>query len=132
MSDQQRVLDLDDLLGQASSIKVKWNGREYELLRMESVSPKQAVKFQKLQARANRLQTNGESTEEADAVELENVMDEMLGMLCKDLPLTEIPFGMKMRIVTFYGEQAQGKKKEIVQSAPIGAMSPPASDSGTG
>lgn len=132
MSDKKRILDLDELLGQASAIKVKWNGREYELLRMESVSPKQAVKFQKLQARANRLQMNSDNTEDADAVELESVMDEMLAMLCADLPLAEIPFGMKMRIVTFYGEEAQGKKKTAPQPAPTGETLPPASVSGTG
>jgi hypothetical protein len=122
----RRLLDLDELLGQARPIKVKWQGATYELLNSDGISPKQAVQFQKMQGRVQNLIGSDQSsvTSDQDAVELEAVLDEMLGMLCAELPLGEIKFGMKLKIITFYVQETQGKNGvDAAVSEPIGAAS---------
>lgn len=110
MSDETRkVLDLDDLFGQARAVKVRWKGQEYELLRMEALTPIKAQQFGKLQDKARSLQTEDEIDEERSQ-KIESLFDEMLRSLCSDLPLENIPFMGKMRIITFYIEETQGKK----------------------
>lgn len=113
MSDEKKTLDLDQLFGQADPIKLKLKGAEYELLPIEGIGPKQAVKFQKLQLRAQKLQslkTNPESMDAKQAQELDDLFDEMLKILCPELPLSEMTSVQKIRSVLFYMEQTQGKK----------------------
>jgi hypothetical protein len=105
----RKVLDLDELFGQARAVKVRYAGKEYELLRMEGISPKQAWKFQNLKQRANALQQLGAELAEGDADELNDLMKEMLQILCAELPLGEMPFLMRLRVLTFYIEETQGK-----------------------
>lgn len=115
MADEQRVLDLDELFGQARAVKVKWQGKEYELLRMEAIGPRQAVEFERLQARAARLYSsdtaNGNGATDQDAADLEALIDGMLKILSEELPIGDMAFGVKLRIVQFYAEETQGKKK---------------------
>lgn len=131
-NDKNRILDLDDLLGQNKSVKVKWHTKEYALLTVEAISPKQAVQFQRMQEKTIKLQTpkaNGDASKNADvtdddAAQLEALVDEMLIMLCSELPIGEIPFGGKMRILNFYMEETQGKKAlEVALSPPTGVTS---------
>jgi hypothetical protein len=124
MSQDKKTLDLDELFGQARAVKVKWQGREYELLRMEGISPKQAVYFQKLQLRASKLQSNTEAVDDESAEEIETLFDDMLKILCADLPLQDMQFVHKMRVLTFYIEETQGKKAlETALSQAIGEKS---------
>lgn len=114
MSDEKnKALDLDELFGQARALKVKWQGKEYELLKLEGISPTQAARFQKLRNRANLLQSqrtdnDDEEMSQEQAEELENIFDEMLGVLSKELPRDTMSFAMKMRILTWYIEETQG------------------------
>lgn len=103
-----KILDLDELFGQARAVKVRWLGKEYELLKLEGISPRQSVKFQQMQMRANVLQ-NAEGTDE-QADEVEKLLNEMLKMLCAELPVETIPFMAKTRVMGFYIEETQGKK----------------------
>lgn len=109
MADDRKVLDLDELFGQARAVKVKWKEQEYELLKMEAISPKDAVRFQKLQISASKLQMK-EDMDDASARQIEKLIDDMLSLLCKDLPLQDMTFVVKMRILTYYIEETQGKK----------------------
>jgi hypothetical protein len=117
MSDENKVLDLDELFGQARAVKVKWQGKEYELLQMDAISPKQSLLFQKMVGRVQKLQAaqpnSGEHSEEEDeknAVELEALVNECLKLLCAELPVETIPFGRRMQIMMFYSQETQGKK----------------------
>lgn len=112
MSDGNKVLNLDELFGQARAVKVRWQGREYELLRMEGIGPKQATQFNKLHLQASRLQgsVNSQDVDDAQAEEIEEVFNKMIKILCADFPVSEAPFMAKMSIVQFYVEQTQGKK----------------------
>jgi len=47
----------------------------------------------------------------------------MLKILCRDLPLDKIPFGGKMRILQFYTEESEGKKKKPATIEPTGEKS---------
>lgn len=109
MLDEKKVLDLDELFGQAQAVKVKWQEREYELLKLEGISPQDAVKFQKLQLAAGKLQMK-DDMDDASAKGIEKLVDDMLKILCKDLPLQDMKFMVKMRVLTYYIEETQGKK----------------------
>lgn len=105
-----KPLNLDELFGQASHVKVIWQGKEYELMRMEAISPKQSVQFNRLKVKANALQNASEDMSSEQAADLEAVIDEMLSLLCKDLPVKKMEFAAKLRVLVFYTEQTQGKK----------------------
>ena len=123
MADQNKVLDLNELFGQAKTVKVKWKEEEYELLRIEGISPKQALQLQSFQKRIEKLKDKSEPAEE-DATDMEKLFDEILKMLCKELPLKEIPFNGKMAIMRFYIEETQGKKAlEVALANLTGATS---------
>lgn len=123
MSDERKVLDLDELFGQARAVKVKWQDQEYELLKMEAISPQDAVQFQKLQIAAGKLQMKGDM-DDAAAKKIEKLIDDMLKLLCKELPLQEMKFMVKMRVLTYYIEETQGKKAlETALSKVTGAKS---------
>src|SRR5688500_20342728 len=116
--DKNRILDLDDLFGQNKAVKVKWKEKEYELLSLEGISPKQSVQFHRMQVKVVKLQmseTNGNgskdvNTTDEDAIQIEAIIDEMLIILSNELPIHEIPFGGKMRILSFYMEVTRGQK----------------------
>lgn len=123
MSDERKVLDLDELFGQARAVKVKWQDQEYELLKMEAISPQDAVRFQKLQIAAGKLQMKNDM-DDASAKQLEKLIDDMLKLLCKELPLQGMKFLVKMRVLTYYIEETQGKKAlETALSKVTGAKS---------
>ena len=113
MSDDSKVLNLDELFGQARAVKVRWKGREYELLRIEGISPKQASQFNKLYLKAAKLQgalSGGADMDEAQADDVDELFNQMLSILCADFPVRETPFMAKMNVIQFYVEQTQGKK----------------------
>ena len=123
----KRVLNLDEMFGQDRPVKVLWGGREYELLRLEAFSPRQIHALGKLQGEAARLGANAPKGADAPDVDAEigALFDEMLAVLCKELPLSTMPFLAKTRIITFYIEETQGKKalEEALMKPPIGATS---------
>jgi hypothetical protein len=127
MAEERKALDLDELFGQARALKVKWNGKEYELLQLEALGPKSISQFQALQKKTQALQMvsiSGEITDEQDR-EIVELFDQMLAMLCKDLPVKEMPFAAKSRTLEFYVTETQGKNAlDIAQmKAQTGAMS---------
>ena len=117
MSDEKhKALDLDELFGQAQIIKIKWQGKEYELMPTSAIGPKDALTLQKMQTRAQALSGGADTITEENAAELETMFDEILVILNKDLPLSEIPFGGKMKIIQFYMDEGEGKKKAAAVS----------------
>ena len=119
MEEERKTLDLDELFGQARAIKVKWGGRFYELVRLEALGPKPISRFQALQEKASNLQKislDGEITDEQDQQIIE-LFDEMLKMLCKELPVSQIPFAAKSKVLEFYITETQGKNSlDIAQT----------------
>jgi hypothetical protein len=110
MTDEVRKLDLDELFGQAQAVKVVHNGREYELLKLDALGPRQAVKIQKMQKKAQVLQSLGEQITEEQSLEIEKIFEDIILMLCEDFPVKEITFAKKLRIVMYYMEETEGKK----------------------
>jgi hypothetical protein len=109
MSEDNKVLNLDELFGQARAVKVRWQGEEYELLRMEGIGPKQATQFERLSQKAAQLQIqNGDVTDD-QAEKIDEIFTSMLSILCADFP-KDVPFVAKMRVLEFYMEQTRGKK----------------------
>jgi hypothetical protein len=112
MMDENKVLNLDEMFGEDRPVKVKWKGVEYELLRLEAFSPREINRFQTMQKDASELQRlkNANAADKSIDAKIEQLFDKMLSTLCAKLPLKEIPFLGKTRIITFYIEETQGKK----------------------
>lgn len=130
MSDtKSKALDLDELFGEARAVKIRWQSKEYELMRLEALGPKSISRFQKLQKMSSQLHMESltdEITEEQDQ-QIQNLFDEMLSMLCKDLPVVLMPFAHKSKALEFYIVETQGKNAlDIAQTRKgkrTGAMS---------
>lgn len=131
---ENNVLDLNELFGQAKVVKVKArDGRTYELLKMEAISPREAVRFQRLQVRAARLQGASEELTDDQADELTSIFDDLLTILCAELPVKTMQFAEKMAVIQFYMEQTQEKKAEklALEKVRTGARRSQKSVSGT-
>lgn len=119
---RKRSLDLDEILGQSKTLVVKWQGREYELIQMDGITPKKSLAFQKMMAKVHKLQAPQEdadiSPEEEERLgnELERLVNQSLLLICSDLPVEDIPFGRRMQILTFYYREIQEKK--ITEATP--------------
>lgn len=123
MADDNKVLNLDEMFGEDRPVVVKWHGESYNLLRLEAFSPREINRFQSMQKDASELQRlkNANKDDKSIDKKIEDLFDKMLSTLCVKLPLKEIPFLGKTRIITFYIEETQGKKALEVALAPIGA-----------
>ena len=130
MADETKTLDLDELFGDARPVKVKWGGKEYELLRLEAFSPREINAFQKMQIDAQNLQQQPTLQQKIDGydpdAEIVTLFDKMLIQLCPSLPLDSIPFLAKSRIITFYIEETAGKKALEVALSQMTGVTPSA------
>lgn len=100
------VLNLDELFGQNKAIKVKWGTKEYDLLATNSIGPRDLVRWQKLIGKVEKLQdldTDEMTDEQAD--ELESTINSALKLIGPDLPIGELSFMAKVRILEFYNVQ---------------------------
>lgn len=100
------VLNLDEIF-RPEPIRVRFQGKEYELLSPEALGPREIARFQKLQEAAEQWRNEEMSDEDAERVE--GALDAMLGILCSSLPVGEMPFLYKARILSFYAAQVQKK-----------------------
>jgi hypothetical protein len=109
-SEKKNALNLDELFGQSKAVIVIHNKRDYEFMRIEALGPRQAVQIQKLQKRAQVLQSIRGDITDAQSNEIETIFEQIITMLCPEFPVKEIEFAKKMHIVMFYMEETQGKK----------------------
>jgi len=115
MADENKPLNLDELFGTALSVSVIYDGVKHELVRLEALDPRQAVRFQKLQIKARQLQSiNAKDPSDSDADQVTQAVDEMLKILCSSLPLDDpnLTFIKKTRILEYYFEKAEKKKAD--------------------
>lgn len=135
MSEENKaVLNLDELFGQAEPIKVKWQGKNYELRRPEAMGPVEYAQFAKLQRKVEVLQVGDGEMDEAQAGNMEQLVINMLAMLNSDLGKVPMPFVARMRALEFYSTQLgfEGAEKKAGEAEPRdGTTSTPDSASGT-
>lgn len=105
----QKTLDLDELLGQKTVVKVRRHGIEYELADLNALGAHKILQFQAMRQKVARLQLADEITEEQSA-EIEKLFEKMLSMLCEALPLHEISYPEKTTILAFYFTETLPKK----------------------
>lgn len=112
MSDEQKVLDLDELFGQARAVKVRFKGAEYEFLRTDGISPRQATQFNQMHLKSARLQKSMQKGEvsDAQAEQIDGILSQMIKVLCPNFPVNDLGFMAKTQVIQFYMEQTQGKK----------------------
>lgn len=133
MSEARKVLNLDELFGDAQTLDVRHEGMTYQLPRLKTLSPKKWQRFQDLGKQAGRLKDIKPQDATGREVEgVERLLDQMLMLLCKDLPLKPLAWWQrwlmvlrikqfvrpltldeKTRVVTFYTQQDEHVKKAL-------------------
>lgn len=111
MTEEQKVLNLDELFGNVRAVKAKWQGVTYELVRVEALSPKAISRFQSMQKRASQLQMkslNNDVTDE-ESTEIVSLINTMLLTLCETMPVESMPFAAKTKLLEFYITETQEK-----------------------
>lgn len=109
MSDEKKVLDLDEILGQRNQVIVRRKDIEYSMRDMNALSANEVIRLQAMRQKVARLQMLDDLSDE-QAVEIEKLFDSILGLLCAELPLREISYSEKTTILAFYFTEIQTKK----------------------
>lgn len=140
MSEARNVLNLDELFSDAQALEVKHDGKVYDLPRLKTLSPKKWQRFQELGKQALKLKNlKAENATGREVDEVEQMLDQMLRLLSKDLPLTPLTWWQrflmfirvkqfphpltleeKTRIIMFYTTQDDSVKKVPVRGRRIG------------
>lgn len=106
----KNVLNLDSLYGQDQPVIVIHNGREFELRRLDSLSPKQFMEWDELGKQIEKLSLNYDAKNDpefAAAMEVESAVTKALGLICPELAEAQPPlvFSAMMKVINFYIEQ---------------------------
>ena len=109
----QNVLSLDELFGQADPVKVKWQGKMYNLRKVDAFNPKELNRWDHLQRKSEELE-NLEEEEMTDeqAETLEEVVYESVKMLNENLA-EKTQFYHQVSILAFYGEKVKAETDEL-------------------
>ena len=125
---EERIHDLDQLFGKNRPIKVRYEGKLYDLAHPDSFDPVQTNRLQKLQKETDELfSVNQEEMTDEQAEELGRVTEEALEMLNPELN-KKISFWHRVNILFFYAEQVKkdaGKNEKKRESSLTGEMSTP-------
>jgi hypothetical protein len=121
MAEEQRVLDLDEVLGQRARVKVRRNGVEYGFVDLYALGAYKVMQLQTMRQKVARFQLMDNISEE-QATEAEKLLDDILKMLCADLPLQDCTYMDKTTVLTFYFTEIQ-QKKVMSPTKQTGAMS---------
>ncbi len=99
--ERNHLLDLDDLLGQSRSIKVRLHGTEYPMQHIRTLSPEALAQFLHHQA---RLEKEKPSEDPDSLVRMSEAIDGMLLIVCPELAKVSLSFMAKMQVLAFYSE----------------------------
>lgn len=92
------TLNLDELFGQAKTLKVRYGGAEYELRHADALTPAEFARLARLGKQFQEAQGDDELEKALGA------LDEFLKIVGGDWAL-HLPMRAKMAIVQFWGEQ---------------------------
>lgn len=109
MAEEVKSLDLDEMLGEKQTVKVKYGGAEYFMRDINSFSGYQLLKVQNMRRKVSMLQAQEEITEE-QAADIENLFDTILNMLCAELPISSMAYAEKATVISFYFTEVRKKK----------------------
>lgn len=98
----KHVMDLDALYGEQEPLTVKWKGKEYPIARTDALGPKALFGLTATYGSANKLKNIGEKITDAQAKELETLMNTVLKMVAPTLPLAEMPFAARTKTLEWY------------------------------
>lgn len=107
--ERNHLLDLDELLGQSRSIKVKLQGNEYPMQHIRTLSPEALAQFLHYQ---QVLEKERPSDDPDSLVRMSEAIDGMLGIVCPELAKMGLSFMAKMQVMAFYGE-AVGEEYQL-------------------
>lgn len=109
MSDEMKTLDLDEMLGEKQIVKIKRGDKEYLLRDIDSFSTHQLLQIQGMRRKITTLQLREDVTEE-EAGNLEILLNDILKILCLEMPLSELSYSEKTYIIAFYFMEVRKKK----------------------
>ena len=106
------VLDLDALYGVDKPLKVLWHDREFVMRGPQAIGPRDIVALEAIQARRLDLQKLGTAMTDVQATELEEVVDQLLEIICPEMGASDAPFIARARAVAWYFEQANPRPEK--------------------
>lgn len=109
MEKDTNVLDLDEVIGQRTKVKIRKDGVEYEFVDLYALGAYKVIQIQTMRQKVARLQIM-EDVSEKQAEEIETLFDEILKMLCAEFPLKAVTYMDKTAVLTFYFSEIQQKK----------------------
>lgn len=125
-------LNLDDLIGMGSPIQATLNGATYDLRSPEDMDAETYIRFERLQRRIAEYQQaemvatfEDEASVQKNATLLEQAVNQAIRLLCADIPLDRMTFVQKMRLLTFYNEEARVRMQSLEKKS-VGAVTPTA------
>ena len=98
------------MFGQDKPVLVRWQGKDYALMRLNALGAKGIIRFQKMYQEASELQSTGDELTDKQIDQVDALFDEMLVTLCKPLPVKSMPFLAKVNALTYYIDETEGKK----------------------
>jgi hypothetical protein len=123
-------LNLDDLIGMGSPIQATLNGATYDLRSPEDMDAETYIRFERLQRRIAEYQQaemvatfEDEASVQKNATLLEQAVNQAIRLLCADIPLDRMTFVQKMRLLTFYNEEARVRMQSLEKKS-VGAVTP--------
>jgi len=109
MTDESRTLDLDELLGLARPVKVRWKGQEYGLRDIESMDPTDYVRWLQLEKQIN-LDSGADGIDEAGAQNMIQATEAALALISPELAKLGLTFLQQMTVLKFYATETLGSE----------------------
>ena len=122
--DRDVILNLDELLGLSPTLKVRWQGRDYEHRHLRALSPEALAQFLRLQERLK----DEKGADDADSfLRMAEAQDEMLKIIAPDMLDLDLSFMQKVQILSFYMDRVNQDYGlgELVSPQTGGEPSPP-------
>lgn len=111
------VLDLDVVFGLERPLVLRWEGQEYRLKNISALNALDVLRIRELQQRLQQAGTRHDAAAlEKEAAEMEQLIDELFGIVCPALRESNMPFLKKFRVMTWYTDESDSEKK--VTTAP--------------
>lgn len=110
----QQLLNLDEVFGATQELKVKWAGKTHFLTPPAELGARQIIEWERLTKRINAMAEIPEEEFESEVEELEQIEEvaiEALRVIGPTLPIEQIPFMARLRIISWYTEQISGEEE---------------------
>lgn len=106
----EKTYDLDELFGDSKPVRVKANGKVYELRRLDSFTPDNLIAWERLQAEfrgASTLPRGGKAKHvrtDSMSVRIERIVTGIVNLLCPAMVEDGVPFAKQLAALRYYNQ----------------------------